>query len=180
MKSLKAIALMSLIGTFSLNTAQAQTQTQTTKPTANQQQAKQTQQQKKKQKKAPVADEALKQFNDAFSIRFVGWQFVKDNAGKEYIQLRYDLTNKSQKDIQGVQFIGGFTHKEQIIYAQEVPLTFNTPLKAKTNVVLDISVPVEKLPTQAVKIMSQDKPQVGVMNGAQILIFTDNSVIEVK
>lgn len=177
MKGLKT-AIIALATLFAFSSVQAQTQSASQQ--SQKQSQKQTQKQKKQKKSQPVVDEALKQFNEAFAIRFIGWQFVKDNNGKEYIQLRYDLTNKSNKDVHAVQFIGGFTHKKQIIYAQEIPLTFNTPLKAQNNVVLDISVPSEKLPPKAVAIMSQEKPDVGVMNGAQILMFTDNTVIEVK
>lgn len=185
MKAFKFIALISLTSLLAVNNVQAQssqqTQQQPTSKKQQQQQQKQKQQQQKQKKNATTAeDQALAQFNQAFGIRFLGWQFAADNGGKNHIQLRYELQNKGKKDIRAVQFLGGFMHNDQIIYAQEIPLTFNTPLKAKDNIVLDISVPVEKLPQQALNIMSQPNAQVSVINGAQQLVFTDNSKIEVN
>lgn len=168
MTFLKSTALISLAALFVMGTVQAQNQNST--------QTKQTQNQKQQKRKT----EPLKQFNDAMGIRFVGYQLIQGNDGKPAVMLRYELTNKSKKDVKEVQFIGAFYHNEQIVYAQEIPLTFNTPLKAKSDISLDISVSAERVPAQALALFSANRTDINAVNGAQLLIFTDKSRIEVK
>lgn len=190
MKLTKSLILSTFLSLWALNGAQAQTQNQPkqakpqskqTQTKAQKQQAQKKQAQKKQtQQVAPKtlnSEEALKQFNEAFNIRFVGRQF---NLNQRQLTLRYELTNKSKKDIHEVKFISAFTHNDQIIYAQEIPLTFHTPLKAQNAISLDISVPLEKIPTGAQPILANQQLQVGIINGAQLLTFTDKTALEIK
>lgn len=206
MKSYSSLALASLLSLFAVNSVSAQTQTnsvtqqqskqirqykqnqqkqqaqqkQAQQKQAQQKQAQQTnkKQEQKNQPNALTADEALKQFNDSMTINFLGYQVVTNE--NPHLLLRYDLINKSKKDIAEVSFISAFTAKEQIFYAQEIPLTFNTPLKKNSNITLDISVPMNKLPEHALPILSEPNAQIGIINGAQLLMFTDKTKLEIK
>lgn len=188
MKLLKSVALISLSSVLAFGTANAET-----KQTNQKQQSKQAQKQNQKQaqknqkqqnnKNAPkalTAEESLKAFNDAFGIRFIGHRVANGDSGKPNLQLKYEFTNKGKKEIRAVKFIGGFTYNNQIIYAQEIPLTFNTPLKATEKVVLDIVVPLEKVPEFSRPILLDSNAKIGTMNGAQALVFTDKTGILIK
>lgn len=191
-KLFTSLAFSSLISIFTIGNVMAQNQNQPkqTKPQTKQAQTKQNQAKNQKQQaqkkqqnqkaNAPQtlsSDEALKQFNASFGIRLVARQ-INQNQGQ--LLLRYELTNKSAKDIHEVQFISAFTHNNQIIYAQEIPLTFNTPLQAQNMISLDISVPLEKVPAQARTLLADSNTPIGLVNGAQLLTFTDKTKLEIK
>lgn len=206
MKLLKSILTASLVSAFIWGNAQANTPKNNQKQSTKQTQAKQTkkqaakpkQQAKTAQKKATTAkkaaaataaaaaapavlsqDEALKLFNQSFGIRLLGYKVDNNTEGKPHLYLKYELTNKGQKDVQGVKFIGAFTHNSQIIYAQEVPLTFNNPLKAQDKTVIDMAIPFENVPEIARPLMLDQNAQLGVVTGAQTLVFTDNTGIQI-
>lgn len=185
MKLLKSIALISLSSVLAFGTAQAaETKKNNQKTQTKQTQQKNTQkkqnQNNKSEAKAPTAEESLKAFNKAFGIRFVGHKVANNAAGKPTLLLKYEFTNKGTKDIRAVKFIGGFTYNNQVIYAQEIPLTFNTPLKSKDQVVLDIAVPLEKVPENARPILLDSNAKLGTLNGAQALVFNDKTGIVIK
>lgn len=177
MKLLKSMAIISLASLFTLSNAYADNNQKQSK-----QQTKQTQKQTKQSKKStePTPEQSLKMFNDSFGIRFVGHKVANDQTGKPQLLLKYEFTNKSNKGVRAVKFIGGFTYNQQMIYAQEVPLTFNTPLKAKEKVVLDIAVPFEKVPEKARPILLDSNAKIGTLNGAQALVFSDKTGILLK
>lgn len=192
MKLLKSVALISLSSVLAFGTANAET-----KQTNQKQQSKQTQKQSQKQNqkqaqknqkqqnnknapKALTAEESLKAFNDSFGIRFVGHRVANNEEGKPNLLLRYDFTNKGTKEIRAVKFIGVFTYNGQDIYAQEIPLTFDTPFKAKESVSLNIAIPLEKIPEAARPILLDSNAKIGTKNLAQVLVFTDKTGIVLK
>ena len=185
MKLVKSLALISLssllaFGTANAETNQKQQQQKQTQKQQSQKQQQQKQQQKKQNNKALSAEESLKLFNKSFGIRLLGHRVANGTNGKPNLTLKYEYTNKSDKAIGAVKYIGGFTHNNQIIYAQEIPLTFNTPLKAKEKVVLDIVVPFEKVPEAARPILTDNNIKLGTLNGAQALVFSDKTGVVIK
>lgn len=209
LKSLAIVSLASLFAFSSAQadtkktsskpqTKQQQTKKQSAKP--KQTQKKQTTQKKNSNvKKAAVAtgaaaatgaavsqDKALKQFNDAFGIKMTQYQLENDKDGKMQLHLTYELTNKGKKSVKAVKFIGAFVHqnqasnKQEIVYAQEIPLTFNTPLKSKEHTSIDIRIPFDTLPEASRPYFTNANIKLGVVNGAQVLVFSDNTGIVLK
>lgn len=129
---------------------------------------------------------ALKQFNDAFGIKMAKYQLEKDAAGKTQLHITYEFTNKGKKAVQAVKFIGAFVHhnaqtnKQEIVYHLELPLTFNTPLKAKEQTSIDVTVPFDSLPEASRPYFTDPNMKLGVVNGAQVLVFTDKTGIVIK
>lgn len=174
-----------------------QTNTKTTKQ-ATKPAAKQTANNKNTQKKSSTAkkaagvaaaaaapavlsqDQALKLFNESFGIRLLGYKVDNNSAGKPHLFLKYELTNKGKKDIKAVQFIGAFTHNNQIVYAQEIPLTFNNLLKVKDKTTVDMAIPFENVPENARQLFLASNAQLGVVSGAKTLVFSDNTGIQLK
>lgn len=189
MKLLKSLAIISLASLFAFSTAQADTKQsnkkQTTKQTSKQTQKKQNSQKKqnnkKNTKKAPTAEEALKQFNQHLRMRLVGHKVNQGSDGKPQLVLKYEFLNKGNKAIKAVRFIGGVTYNNEVILAQEIPLNFGkTGLKAKDNVILDLSIPFDKVPEKSRPILMDSTAKVGQKNAAEVLVFTDNTGIVVK
>lgn len=210
MKLLKSLAIVSFASLFAFSTAQADTKkpaskpktkqtTQKKQPAKKQAQTKQATQKKSSTVKKAAAvtgaaaagaavasqDKALKQFNDAFEIKMTQYKLETDKDGKAQLHLTYELTNKSQKSVKAVKFIGAFVHqnkatnKQEIVYAQEIPLTFNTHLKGKDKTSIDILVPFESVPEAARPYFTSNE-KLGVVNGAQVLVFSDNTGIVIK
>lgn len=207
MKLLKSLAIVSLASLFAFSTAQANTQKPAKKPQTTKQQAKKQPQKKQASKqtqkapakktstakKAAVATgaavagaaatqpkNALKQFNDAFGIKMTKYQVEKDEAGKLSLHMTYELTNKGKKSVKAVKYIGAFLHNNQVLYAQEIPLTFNNHLKSQAHTSIDIRVPFENIPEAARPYFINQNVKLNVVNGAQILVFSDNTGIVVK
>lgn len=185
MKLLKSLAIISLASLFAFSTAQADTKQKQKKQTTKQTQKKQTNQKKqntkKNTKKAPTAEESLKQFNQHLKMRLAAHRVIQGSDGKPLLVLKYEFLNKGNKAIKAVRFVGGITYNNEVILAQEIPLNFGkTGLKAHEHVVLDLSIPFDKVPEKSRPILMDSSAKVGQKNAAEVLVFTDNTGIVVK
>lgn len=200
MKKLNSLAIISLASLFVFNSAQAaEPKKNTQKPQTKQVAKKQTTQKSAKKsstvKKAAVGAAAaatttavaskakqdpLKQFNEAFGITFMGYRVESDASGQAFLFLKYDLINKGNKPIKAVKFIGAFTHNNNIIYAQEIPLTFNQPLNAKDKNSIEMKIPFANVPEASRNIFLTANAPISAVNGAQALVFSDNTGIVIK
>lgn len=124
--------------------------------------------------------DALKQFNAAFGIKFERFVVEQESDGTQFLALEYNLTNRSNKSVKMVQYIGAFLYNNQIVYAQEIPLAFDKlfPPQESTNVKMRI--PFTEVPEVARKLFLTPNVQINTVNGAQLLVFGDNSKIVVK
>lgn len=200
MKNLKSLAIISLASLFAFGQVQAAEPKKTakkpqTKQVAKKQTSKKSSNKNSTAKKVEAGTAAaaattaaatkakqdpLKQFNDAFGIRFTGHRVERDESGQAFLFLKYELTNKGSKQVKAVKFIGAFSHNDQIIYAQEIPLTFNKPLKAKEHNSIEMRVPFSNVPEASRNIFLTPNAQISALNGAQTLVFSDNTGILVK
>ncbi|KMK52533.1 hypothetical protein RO21_00500 [[Actinobacillus] muris] len=169
MKLLKHIAAISLLVAFGAGNAYAETNTK--KAENNKAVAA---------KKSTKSDQALKQFNKAFGIRLVGRSMTKDEAGNPVFVATYELENKSKQRIKAVHWIGGYSHNQQILFAQDFPLNFDPALKAKSKITVNINLPFDKIPEQARAVIADPNAEISVVNGAKRLEFSSKKVIEIK
>lgn len=166
MKLLKNLTTISLLIALGIGSAYAETGVKHSKPTTSQQ--------------SPNADQALKQFNRAFGIRFVERKIVNDEAGNPVFVAGYELENKSKQSIKAAHWIGSYTHNQQILFVQDLPLNFEPALKPKSKITIHINLPLDKVPEQARAVLTDPNAEIGVINGARRLEFSSKKVIEVK
>lgn len=156
-----------------------QTQQKATQQKQNQQ--KKTQQKQAQKKPATMTQEqALKAFNDAFAIKFMGYSFSSNAENQVKLVLKYDLINKGKKDIRAVQFIGALTQEEKVLHAESISLNFDPLFKAKQNISVDLELPVEKIAPDSLAILANPQKPIGVLNGARALVFSDNTGILIE
>lgn len=200
MKNLKSLAIISLASLFAFGQVQAAEPKKTAKKPQTKQVAKK-QTSKKSSNKTSTAkkvaagtaaaaattaaatkakQDPLKEFNEAFGIAFKGYHIANDESGQPFLFLKYDLINKGTKAIQAVKFIGAFSYNNDIIYAQEIPLTFNTPLKEKEHNSIEMKIPLSHVPEAARNLFQTPNAAITAINGAQTLVFSDKTGIVVK
>lgn len=206
MKKLKSLAVISLASLFVFSHVQAaEPKKNAQKQTSQKQQTKQTSKKQTTQKSSKKTstvkkaaagtaaaaattaaaskvnqEDPLKQFNEAFGITFMGYRVESDASGQSFLFLKYDLINKGNKPIKAVKFIGAFTHNNNIIYAQEIPLTFNQPLNAKDKNSIEMKIPFANVPEASRNIFLTANAPISAVNGAQALVFSDNTGIVIK
>lgn len=169
MKVFNKVAVVSLLMAFGIGCASAQTNSE---KTGNHSAVA--------AKKAAKKDKALEQFNQAFGIRLVERKMGNDEAGKPIFIATYELENKSKQTVRAVHWIGGYTHDQQILFAQDFPLNFDPALKAKSKITVDISVPLAQIPEQARAVIADPNAVISILSGAKRLEFGSKKVIEVK
>ncbi len=180
MKTLKSLIFISsfLIPT-ALHAEQNNNKQVNSKQTSTKQSANQNSKTTQK-KNTSKADQSLNNFNKAFGIKLVARNITTDNAGQSFVIFTYELENRSKKDIKSASWISGYTLNQQVIFTQELPLTFNPALKAQTVLKTDISIPLTKIPEHARQILLDPNAPIGVINAAQSLTFTKGAPINVK
>lgn len=187
MKLIKHVALLSLSLMFGLGTVQAETNgkpnnaKQTSQKSANQhkKQEKSSQKTEKKSKKA-VADKALNAFNNALKIKLVGRSIQTNEAGQPLFVASYEIENKSQQDIKSAHWIAAYTHNNEIILVQDLPVDFEPALKAKTKLTVNLPISFSQISPQAQQILLNPQNAIGVVNGAKGLVFSNGKKIEIK
>lgn len=147
---------------------------------ANTQQTETKQQSTQKNVSAKV-DKNLKLFNDSFAIKLISRTIGTDNAGKPAVTVKYELTNKSNRNIKAANWISAYTFNNQVIAVQNVQINFENPsLKAKNQVVVDLKLSLESFSEQARQLLLSPQTAIGVINGAKRLDFTKGKSIIVK
>ncbi|WP_373767378.1 hypothetical protein [Glaesserella sp.] len=177
MKTLTSLVLISSLLAPAMVYAEPNTKPASTKQ-AN---TKQAQSNKTTQKKnTSKADQSLNNFNKAFGIKLVARNITKDNTGQTFATFTYELENRGKKEIKSAEWISAFTFHQQVLFTQELPLTFTPALKANTTIKTDISIPMAQIPQQVHQILLDTKAPIGVINAAKSLTFTKGSPITVK
>lgn len=142
--------------------------------TAPAEKPKQTAAQKKQMEKN------LKQFNTSINIKLVSRSIAEDQSGKKIISVKYELTNKSSKDIKSVNWVSGYTFDNKVIALQDLPINFDPALKAKDKIAIEVEIPLEKLSAQAQQLFLSQEAVIGAVSGAKRLDFTKGKPIIVE
>lgn len=178
MKIIKSATLILLSALFMVNSTHAET------PNKNEQQnIKRAEGNNKKNQQAnkkPAEDKNLKQFNANVTIRLLSAQVISQNQ-KQALELIYSIENKNKKHhIKSVNWIGTFLHNNQLFFAQDIPITFDTPLKSKSKYDVTVTIPFETISKPATAIFLDPNKQITNLIGARNIIFTNGTKIEVK
>ena len=128
---------------------------------------------------AAPADANLKRFNQNIGLNFTQRGVVKTKDNKEMVTLRYTIENRGKSEIKSVTWVGAYMVGNEAIFVQEIPLTFNKPLKAKAKEDITIQVPLANLPQKARQYFLSKDANIGVLNVARNVTFTDGKQINV-
>ncbi len=164
---MKLSKTLSIIFCSTLLSITSHVQANTVKPTEQTSKSKQMQQ-------------SLKQFNDNLSIQLIGRSIAEDQTGKKIILVKYELNNKSNKDIKAINWVSGYTFENKVIAAQNLPVNFEPVLKTKNKIVIDVEIPLEELSPQAQQLFLSSKSAIGAVIGAKRIDFTKGKPIIVE
>lgn len=187
MKLIKALTVLSLSALVSVSTY-AEPNKPNTKPQAKKEQpaAKKVQQNtkaKKEVKKAPVnnTEKQLKRFTDSLKLTYSGIEALENN-GQPVINFNYVVQNTSKHNMKQIHWTATYIYNNQAVLVQDVPFTFEKPLKPKQSLPLTFSVPFVNLPHGAQVALStpENRKATSAQFQAKSIVFTNGTKIEVK
>lgn len=160
MKFIKSLAIVGLSSLLAVTTVQAAEKV-TKQTTQNQ-------------------NSALTQFNKNVGLRLVKRGIQMGENNQPLATLTYLVQNKGRNKIKSITWISGYTIDNKTFYAQEVPINFQPALPAQRQMEVTITVPLNTMPETAQKIFLDKAANVGAINGAKNVVFSNGRKIVVS
>ncbi len=161
MKLIKSLAIVGLASLLTVTTAQAAEKTVTKQTTQKQ-------------------DYALSQFNKNIGLQLIkrGVQIGENN--QPLVTLTYMIQNKGKNKIKSINWISGYTIDNKTFYVQEIPVNFQPPLPGQRQMEITINLPLNTMPESAQKIFLDKSANIGAINGAKNVVFSNGKKIVVS
>lgn len=163
MKLFKQLILIAISAFMAVNTVNANTP-------SNTQKGKQSVQKE---------DPNLKLFNQSFSIKLIHRSIVTIN-NQEQLLTKYEIENKSKNTIKAAHWISALHDGKQVIFTQDIPISFDKGLEPKSKLVIDVAIPLANIPEPARSIFLDPKTPIGSLSGAKSLTFSNGKKIVIK
>lgn len=130
---------------------------------------------------APVSNNNAKlaEFSRSLGLTFNGVKVVQQN-NQPYVTFSYVVKNKAKRSIKTVHWAANYVSGNQIILTQDVPITFEQPLKPNQSVPLNFSTAWENLPQLTQQALISNNGNISAYFQAKSITFSNNRKIVVE
>ncbi|OOF71157.1 hypothetical protein [Rodentibacter caecimuris] len=121
----------------------------------------------------------IEQFNSSVKISVKSRTILQNDQKERAIAFVYEIQNLTDKPIVALHWASAYSVNDQILYAQNFPLTFEKPIPAKGTETVTGTVPASNILEQNRELALNPEAQVNTVIGAYQVTFADGSSIVV-